>query len=353
MTHIKSVHCKEITRPLRTTFSTSLGQKDVMKSVIVKVHLKNGSMGLGECPTSFVLKEETIPAIKGIIREVAPKLKGLPIDKYGEAIEKFRKLFPRNPMTISGLETALFRAYLSLHGISEYEYFGGKLSAIVTDITIPYLTDLEVLKKWMIYALKSRFTIFKLKVSGNITNDKRLLSEVDGFLRNHIDVFTIHLDGNQGFTEKTYLKFLDFLSSRNYPIDLFEQPLSKNDYKGLKEIKKRSFVPVILDETIFNEADLKRAVEADLCHGINIKIAKSGISESLMLYKGAKKNGLKLMMGCMTETITGLSAGINFAAGTGGFDYIDLDAIHFLCRKRSYKGIRISGAYYSIDRSII
>ena len=76
--HIESIHFKEIIRPLRTTFSTSLGQKDVMKSVIVKVRLKNGSMGLGECPTSFVLKEETIPAIKGIIREAVLGLKVSP-----------------------------------------------------------------------------------------------------------------------------------------------------------------------------------------------------------------------------------------------------------------------------------
>jgi L-alanine-DL-glutamate epimerase-like enolase superfamily enzyme len=352
MSDIEGIQCREVIRPLRTTFSTSLGQKDVMKSVIVKVRLKNGSRGLGECPTSFVLKEETIPVIKGIIREVAPKIKGLPIHKYGEAIEKFRELYPRNPMTISGLETALFRASLSLQGVSEYEYFGGKLSAIETDVTIPYLTDLEVLKKWMTYVLKSRFTIFKLKVSGNINKDKRFVTEVYGFLKDRIDTFTIRLDGNQGFKKKTFFDFLDFLFRKGYSIELFEQPLSKDDYKGLKEIKKRSFVPVILDETIFNEADLKRAVEDDLCHGINIKIAKSGISESLKLYKRAKKNGFKLMMGCMTETITGLSAGINFAAGAGDFDYIDLDAIHFLCHKHSYKGITISDAYYSIDRSI-
>jgi L-Ala-D/L-Glu epimerase len=351
MSNIESIYFRETVRPLRTTFSTSLGQKDVMKSVIVKIRLQDGSTGLGECPTSFVLTEETIPAIKGIIHEVTPGMRGLPVDRYSEAIEKFRKLYPRNPMTISGLETALFRASLSLQGVSEYDYFGGKLKTLETDITIPYLTDLEALKKWIAHALKSRFTIFKLKVGGNINNDKKLLSEVDGFLRNHINVFTIRLDGNQSFTEKTYLGFFDFLSKRNYPIDLFEQPLLRDDYKGLKEIKKRSSVPVILDETIFNETDLRRAIEDDLCHGINIKIAKSGISESLKLYKGAKKNGLKLMMGCMTETMVGLSAGINFAAGKGGFDYIDLDAIHFLRRKSPRRGITATGNQYSIERS--
>jgi L-alanine-DL-glutamate epimerase-like enolase superfamily enzyme len=255
-------------------------------------------------------------------------------------------------MTISGLETALFRASLSYKGVSEYDYFGGKLLTIETDITIPYLTDFEVLKKWMNYTFKKKFTIYKLKVSGNINEDKKFVSVVYGFLRNHIDAFTIRLDGNQGFTKKTCLDFLDLLTRSNYPIELFEQPLPKNDYKGLKEIKKRSPVPIILDETIFDEADLERAIEGDLCHGINIKIAKSGINESLRLYDRAKKNGLKLMMGCMTETMVGLLAGINLAAGKGGFDYIDLDAIHFLRhRKKSYEGITISGAHYLIDGS--
>jgi L-alanine-DL-glutamate epimerase-like enolase superfamily enzyme len=348
MSIIESIHCKEIIRPLRTTFSTSLGQKDVMKSVIVEIRLKNGSTGLGECPTSFALKEETIPAIKDIIREVAPGLKGLPIDGYGEIIEKLRKRYPRNPMTVSGIETALFRASLRHKGISEYDYFGGKLSAIETDITIPYLTNFVVLKKWMNRAFKKKFTIYKLKVSGNINEDKKFISEVYGFLKNNLGTFTIRLDGNQGFTKKTCLAFLDFLAKNNYPIELFEQPLPKNDYKGLKEIKKRSPVPIILDETIFNEADLQRAVEGDFCHGINIKIAKSGISESLRLYERAKKYGLKIMMGCMTETIVGLSAGINFAAGTGGFDYIDLDAIHFIRHRKSYGTINIRNASYAI-----
>ncbi len=60
MSAIEKIHFREVIRPLRTTFSTSLGQKHFMKSVIVKVVLEDGSSGLGECPTSFVLKEETV-----------------------------------------------------------------------------------------------------------------------------------------------------------------------------------------------------------------------------------------------------------------------------------------------------
>ena len=53
-------------------------------------------------------------------------------------IEQFRKTYPRNPMTISGLEVALFRAALHDKGISEHGCFGGRLKTLETDITIPY-----------------------------------------------------------------------------------------------------------------------------------------------------------------------------------------------------------------------
>jgi L-alanine-DL-glutamate epimerase-like enolase superfamily enzyme len=346
MSTVKRIHFGEIIRPLRTTFSTSLGQKHLMKSVIVKVVLKDGSSGLGECPTSFVLKEETLPAIKCIIREVMPIVKSVPIDGYGDTIVQFRKTYPQNPMTISGLEVALFRAALQQKGISEHGCFGGRLKTLETDITIPYITDLEKITGWVKYALKRKFTTYKLKVSGNIDEDKRFFAGVYRLLKEGIDRFSIRLDGNQGFTEKTYFRFVDYLGKNNYPIELFEQPLLKDNYRGLKEIQRQTPFPIILDETVFNVADLDRAAQDGLCQGINIKVAKSGIADSLKLYNGAKKYGLTLMMGCMTETMIGLSAGINFAAGLGGFDYIDLDAIHFLHHKNSHEGITLSGPHY-------
>ena len=134
--------------------------------------------------------------------------------------------------------------------------------------------------------------------------------------RTHLDTFTIRLDGNQGFTEKTYLRFVDFLMKNNYPIELFEQPLPQERLPWLEGDQKD--IPLFrssLTRRSLTLADLERAAEDDLCHGINIKVAKSGIAESLKLYNGAKKYGLTLMMGCMTETMVGLSAGINFAAG--------------------------------------
>ena len=202
MNSIKSIHYREITRPLRTTFSTSLGQKDIIRSVIVRVTLNDGMYGIGECPTSFTLKAETVPAIKGIIREVSSGLLGKPIGSYDKKIEPFCKEYPANPMTVSGLEVALFRAYLKDKGISEYDYWGGKTTNERNGHHDSLPRDGSALKKWLKYATTKGFRIFKLKVSGDVEQDEKLISSVIKALKQRMDHLPCVLTGTRDSQRK-------------------------------------------------------------------------------------------------------------------------------------------------------
>lgn len=348
MIKIKRIYVNEIVRPLRATFSTSLGAKNIIRSVLVKITLADGAFGWGEIPTSFSLKKETVPVIKNIFKKLSPRFINSPINDYEDKITGLRKKFFEYPMTISGLEVALFRAYLKNKNTAEHAYWGAKISSLETDITIPFITNEVSLKAWMNYILNKNFGIYKLKVSGKISPDKKILASVYSILKNKLNKFVLRLDGNQGYKQETFLKMLDFIEKNNYRIQLFEQPLKKNDYKGLKFIKKHSAIPIILDETIFTNKDLEYAIERNLADGVNIKIAKSGISESARIMQTAKKHNLKLMIGCMTETMAGLSAGIYFSSGTGAFDFIDLDSVYFLHNAKRYGNILINNSGFTI-----
>mgnify|MGYP000250361767 FL=1 len=48
-----------------------------------------------------------------------------------------------------------------------------------------------------------------------------------------------------------------------------------------------------------------------------------GITEALQIIKNAKKQGLKTMIGCMSESSVSIAAA---AALSGGIDHIDLDS---------------------------
>ena len=345
---VKNIRLREAMRPLRVRFATSLGAKDFMKSLIVQVTLEDGSSGLGECPTSAAFPRETIPFMRARLREWTPGFIGVPAGEWREKTARLRRDNESCPMTLSGLETALFRAHLASAGISEHTYWGGTSKEIETDITIPFIPDSHVLSAWIDYAARKGFRTCKIKVGGDPEEDARFVSTLYRTLKERIPGLKVRLDGNQGYTEASFLHMLERLEREGCIVELFEQPLPKTDFRGLKEIRKRSSVPVILDETVTTADEMKTAVDMDLCHGVNIKIAKSGIGESLNIMRAARESGIKLMIGCMAETMVGLSAGIYLAAGTGAFDYVDLDGIHFLRHRNRYGALEIDGPRFLV-----
>jgi L-alanine-DL-glutamate epimerase-like enolase superfamily enzyme len=343
MAVIKALTFREIVRPLRATFSTALGRKQHVHSVLVTVALDSGARGMGEVPTSLAFAGETVEVIKTTLAQAASSLKGKDIGGCDDCVAELRRRFPDRPMTISGLQVALFRASLQQRGESEAAYWGSAGRRITTDITIPFLTDAAPLGRWLAFAIRKGFTAFKLKVSGKLDEDKRVLSLLYDTLRERLPAFRLRLDGNQGFTAESFTTLLDYADSRGYAIELFEQPLPKDDFTGLAALTAASPVPVILDESVSSAADARRAVDCGAGCGFNIKIAKSGIRESAAIVQLARRHNMRLMIGCMMETMCGLSAAVRMAAGTGAFTFIDLDSVYFLYGSNRYEGIETRG----------
>lgn len=350
MINIHDIRHRVSRRPMKTTFATSLGAKTTATSVLVEVELTDGTTVHGEVPTSFVLPHETVPAIKAVLNSARVLLPHKPIESYPELLQQLRRDHGMFHMTLAGLEVALFRAHQASMGRSEWGHWGGRLGQIETDITIPFVPDVQNLTCWLA-KIPMAFDVFKVKVSGDIPADIAFLKTIDSALRRRLPRFTIRLDGNQGFTAGSYGKMVTRLERAGLDYELFEQPLRRDDYAGMRKIRRMGPRPVILDETIFCADDCRRVIDEDLGDGVNIKVAKSGIAQSAAILKLARKAKLKLMIGCMTETMVGLSAGIYIAAGSGAFDYIDLDSVHLLHHRPCEQGIGISGCTYTLETS--
>ena len=126
MSVIKQIKFKEVVRPLRTTFATALGEKRVMRSMIVTVLTGGGAAGSGEVPTSAAFKSEDIAVIGRVLHQAAERLKGAEIEGWASLVARLRMDFPQARMTLSGLETALFRADMAEKGVVEHIYWGGR-----------------------------------------------------------------------------------------------------------------------------------------------------------------------------------------------------------------------------------
>ena len=104
----------------------------------------------------------------------------------------------------------------------------------------------------------------------------------------------------------------------------------------MEQVMHQSVLPVVADESCIVETDV------DKCglhfSGINIKLTKcGGLTPALRMIKKGKKLGLKVMVGCMTESTVGISA---IAQLLPQLDYVDMDGA-LLLKQDIAKGVKI------------
>jgi L-alanine-DL-glutamate epimerase-like enolase superfamily enzyme len=99
-----------------------------------------------------------------------------------------------------------------------------------------------------------------------------------------------------------------------------EQPLPVG-HPDLNALHKNCPLPIYLDESLQSIDDIHS--NAKSCSGINIKLVKTGgIRPAMQWIAAAKEHGLKILMGCMSESTCGAAAALQLA---GTSDFVDLD----------------------------
>lgn len=118
-------------------------------------------------------------------------------------------------------------------------------------------------------------------------------------------------------------------------VEYCEQPLRAGD-EGGRLLKERSPIPIYVDEDCHTLADLLTC--AEIAHGINIKLAKSGgIREAVRMAHAARAMSLGVMLGCMLESGLGIAAGCCVAPLC---DHVDLDG-NLLLREDPFPGVEL------------
>lgn len=143
------------------------------------------------------------------------------------------------------------------------------------------------------------YKILKVKLGGD--NDKEMIETI----RSVTDK-PIITDVNQGWHDKQFaLDMIHWLNERN--VKLIEQPLPKEQVDDMAWITERSPIPTFGDESVQRIPDVMKAY--GVYSGINIKLMKcTGLREAHKMLELAKSLGMKIMLGCMTETSCAISA---------------------------------------------
>jgi L-alanine-DL-glutamate epimerase-like enolase superfamily enzyme len=159
----------------------------------------------------------------------------------------------------------------------------------------------------------SPYKILKVKLGQG--NDKEMIETV----RSVTDT-PICVDVNQGWNDrKMALEMTFWLKEQG--VVFVEQPIPKANLDDIAWLTQNSPLPIIADEAIQTIADFKSVQGA--YSGINIKLMKCGGMRAAFTMIGmARALGMKVMVGCMTETSCAVSAAAQLSPLV---DWADLD----------------------------
>ena len=158
-----------------------------------------------------------------------------------------------------------------------------------------------------------RFNILKVKVG--LDNDEEMIRTI-----REITKLPIAVDANQGWTDRQ--KALDEIFwLKEQGVVMVEQPMPKERLDDNAWITEHSPLPVFADEAIQRLADIPGIKGAYT--GINIKLMKcTGMREAWKMATYARAEGMRVMLGCMTETSCAVTAAAHLSPVA---DFADLD----------------------------
>ena len=296
------------TLELRHTFTIATSSRTTTPVMLTEIEY-DGVIGYGEC---------SMPPYLGESHETATAfLSKVDLTSYENPFEletilaEIDALDPGNPAAKASIDIALHDLLGKLMGQPWYNIWGFKKEKTpYTSFTIGIDTPEVVRAKTREAA---PYAILKVKLGRD--TDKMMIETIRSVTDKPICV-----DVNQGWKDKnTALEMIHWLKDRG--VVFVEQPLPKDQIDDMAWLTERSPLPTIADESLQRLADVRKAY--GVYHGINVKLMKcTGMREAHRMIMVARALGMRIMIGCMTETSCAISAASHLSPMA---DWADLD----------------------------
>ncbi len=298
----------EVVLPLRHQFTIAHESRSEQRNLVVELE-ENGLKGYGEGAAIGyygVGVGKMVDSLEAVRRDIEKCEFYDPVALWDTMIEKLGE----NRFALCALDEAAHDLWGKKAGKAVWEMWGLELKNLPRS---NYTIGMDSVDK-MVAKMKEfpRFPYYKIKLG--MENDVEIIRE----LRRHTDA-VFRVDANTAWgVEETIDKSR---ALKELGVEFIEQPLKAEMWKGMAEVTAKSVLPIIADESCILEEDVERCAEC--FDGVNIKLTKAGgLTPARRMIAQARKRGLKVMVGCMTETTVGISA---IAQLLPLIDYVDMD----------------------------
>ena len=290
---IEDVRLDRLRLPLREAYKLALGPVTAFDTIIARIVVA-GREGLGEATILTGYTDETIEEAWPRAAALAARLVGLSSDAA--------KVFAER-----ALEDAPFTLTAFLTAIEMAE--SHPLLAIDADDSVPLLaginaTDFVGIEREIEAAVAAGYGTLKIKAGFDVEADLERVAFIQRCNRGRTK---LRIDANQAYSRAHGVRFASALAPDS--IELLEQPCHADDWEASAAIAGVSTVPLMLDESIYDLEDIKRAAALGASF-VKLKLMKmtslSKLADGLKLIRDLGMhpvlgNGVASDLGCWME----------------------------------------------------
>jgi len=309
--------------PLAHTFTISRESINSQPTLIVEL-TQDGVSGYGEA-TSNKYYGFTVERMARDLAALRPKLESAKLGEPAALWQQCQPALADDPFALCALDQAAHDLWGKLHGEPVWKLWG-----LSTDKTPRSNYTIGIDEIDVMVGKMNEFPgwpIYKIKLGTD--RDLEIVRE----LRKHTSA-TFRVDANCAWTADQAIA--NAMELKSLGVEFIEQPLKSDRWDDLRRVREHSDLPIIADESCIVEGDVSRC--HGVFHGINIKLVKcGGLTPARRMIAEARRLGLSVMVGCMTESTVGISA---IAQLLPLLDYVDMDGAALLAKDIA-NGVRL------------
>ncbi len=229
--------------------------------------------------------DETTGMVTSFVQEIREALIGKSLDEAREIVVSHNDYTPfQGTALLSAIDSATWKVDSS-----------ETLSQIPT--VVPIAADQQAFDRAEAIARKNGWDI-KIKVGTDFQRDLEFVTTLR--VSPEFDDTRIRLDANQAYTFEQTQKILETLSDSPWAfrVDYLEQPVHRSNWADFERlVKLRTRVPIMLDEPIETDEDVRRAADIGVKF-VKLKLFKQGgIVETERQARLAQSLGMSVVIG--------------------------------------------------------
>ena len=290
---------------------SSLGAHRISPYVIVTVRDDAGNIGFGEATVMHLWSGETQDGAIAVINKVlAPVIIGRDPRDVGAAAAAMDKALIDNPFAKAAIEMALLDLAGKSLDVPVVTLLGGarRPGAIPLKFSIGAFSPADAAKVAQSMAAQG-FQAVKVKVGIDVKTDIERVAAIRSAMG---DNFPVGADANGGWNERQTIEALPHLE--RIGVNVLEQPLPRGAFQATARIRKRTSIPIMLDEGVFTAQHAIEAVRTEACDIISIYPGKNaGVLRSMQIAQIADAAGLECVIGSNLEWDLATSAMLHTA----------------------------------------